>query len=790
MIKKLSLLFLTLLLPVTYFSQQVVTAGPDTTICQNQTVTLSAVVLGSGPGNSGTVSLSDDQYSGIIPIGFTFNFFGNNYTSCVISSNGYITFNLGNANGFSSWSINGPIPGPGTPFNSIMSPWQDINPSIFTSPNGVISYKTVGTAPNRIFIVEFKDINMFSCTNVCYGGQIHLYETTNIIETHIANKQLCNTWNNGRAIHGVQNINGTIGVAVPGRNFPNQWAAVADGKRFTPQNNTYSVTNIPFSPIFIATNIPAIQWTTIGGQILGNGNTLTVTPSVTTSYIARLPYSSCGTSFFQDTVTVTVGPMPVTTSPDTSICFGDTIQLWALGTTGQNITYSWSPSLSLSSTNISNPLSFPTQTTTYTVIVTSTLCTATRNITVTVNPLPIVTTINDTSFCPEDSVLLATTGANTYQWSPQIGQNNYVSPMIQTQYIVVGVDNNSCQNTDTVIITPYQSPMVMILPQSPEICLFDTITLTVVGANTYTWIPNIISDTIEVSPYQDSLYYVVGVDTNGCIDTSSILVVVHPKPDVNFTVIPKESCTPSQVSFIDLSNGNGSSIVYWEWTIDSKGVFNEQNPNLTFIPPGVYGTNLQVWTIHGCTDSLRIDSSVIVRPLPVADFNVSPTKTDLNNPIFYFYNQSSFDVTSWSWTFYGGLNVNIENPQWVANEEGEFPVSLVVTNQYGCKDSTSGIVIVEGIFELQIPNSFTPDENGINETFKIYGEGWKFTTFYVSIFDRWGQNIYHSDNPRFEWDGKHENKLLPQGVYVYRIVFEQNNKPYFRDILGKITLLR
>lgn len=118
----------------------------------------------------------------------------------------------------------------------------------FHLPTGVISYKTVGNAPNRIFIVEFRDINMFSCTNICYGAQIHLYEGSNIIETHIASKQLCPSWNSGRAIHGIQNANGTQAVAVPGRNFPTQWSATADGQRFTPVEQVIPLRQLPFHP--------------------------------------------------------------------------------------------------------------------------------------------------------------------------------------------------------------------------------------------------------------------------------------------------------------------------------------------------------------------------------------------------------------------------------------------------------------------------------------------------------------------------------------------------------------
>jgi gliding motility-associated-like protein len=785
-------------------AQQVVTAGPDTSVCTGQTVTLTAVVAGSGPGNSGTVSLSDDQYSGVVPIGFTFTYFGINYTNCIISSNGYVSFNIGNANGYSAWSINNPIPGPGTPLNSIMAPWQDINPSVWTSPNGVISYKTVGTAPNRIFIVEFRDINMFSCTNVCYGGQIQLFETSNIIETHIASKQLCNTWNNGRAIHGIQNATGTIAVAVPGRNFPNQWATVADGRRFTPAGNTYTLSTVPFAPIFIATNIPAIQWTTMGGQLLGTGNTLTVTPSTTTSYLAKLPYSSCGTSFFQDTVTVTVGPMPVTTSPDTAICIGDTAQIWALGTTGQNITYAWSPGATLSGTSIPNPLAFPTQTTAYSVTVSSTLCTATRTINVTVNPLPNVNIAPAApSICPEADVQLTASGASTYQWSPPTGlsatniANPIADPAVTSQYVVTGTNANGCVNSDTVLVTVFPAAQVNISPLAPSICLQDSIILTASGAASYLWNPAGMNGLntgagLQVSPTQTTTYRAIGTDANGCVDSADVTLIVFALPTANFSVVPPEACIPANLTFTDLSQGNGGIINSWEWFIDSKGGFTQQNPAIVFTAPGVYGAFLKVTTADGCVDSVRIDSAAFARPLPIADFSHTPEKTNIGNPIFFFTDQSSPDVVAWNWTFNGQGGVGASDPSWTFPDVGEYSVQLTVTNQYGCADSTGTMVEVEGISELWIPSAFTPDGDGLNETW--FPKGTNLTdnvNLLVLVYDRWGNKVYEGGSPDKPWTGNQpdgQTVCLP-GSYSYRIMFLNEMKKY-HEFMGKVVLIR
>ena len=277
---KILLVALTLIIGSEAKAQLVFITTPDTAIC-NGPITLNVqAVIGQL-----TSITADDQYSAIYNLGFTFNFFGNNNTQLVLSSNGVISFNAALANTFCPWFIPlGPvIPSAALPQNSIMVPWQDLFPP--ASPPGTIRYGTVGTAPNRKFVFEFCSMVYFTtgiCPNMNFTGQCVLFETTNVIEMHILNKPFCAAWNGGRATQAIQNNGGTIGFAVPGRNAT-QWTAINDGKRFTPTGPaTYNITTIPYSPVAVVTSI---TWF-VGATQVGTGNSLTVNPTVTTSYIA------------------------------------------------------------------------------------------------------------------------------------------------------------------------------------------------------------------------------------------------------------------------------------------------------------------------------------------------------------------------------------------------------------------------------------------------------------------------------------------------------------------------
>jgi hypothetical protein len=223
--------------------------------------------------------LSDDQYSGVIPIGFSFDFYGVTYDNCVISSNSYITFDQSLANGFSPWSINAPVPQllpyNNHPINAIMAPWHDVNPSgvfydaqgqiIYQTNQGNIHYGVYGTAPNRVFIVRWEENPMYGASpgngcNDLFSSNIYLFETTNKIETHVLEKPATCVWNNTAAVHGIIDSDATNYLIVDDpilnqpRNYPLIWEATNDAWQFSPgSNGSYSTNQITYGGSF--TNI-------------------------------------------------------------------------------------------------------------------------------------------------------------------------------------------------------------------------------------------------------------------------------------------------------------------------------------------------------------------------------------------------------------------------------------------------------------------------------------------------------------------------------------------------------
>jgi len=183
--------------------------------------------------NAGTpVYMSDDIYSPMIPMPFTFCFYGVAYSSLLIGSNGMVSFDTANAGMNCPWYIGTAIPSPTCPHNAVFFPWQDVvtNNTLLT-----YYYNVYGTAPNRRFVVTADSARMYGCASTeFYTGEVMLYETSNIIEVHMKQKDLCASWNNGKAVLGLQNSAGTAGAAAPGRNAPTQWTTNNEAWRFTP----------------------------------------------------------------------------------------------------------------------------------------------------------------------------------------------------------------------------------------------------------------------------------------------------------------------------------------------------------------------------------------------------------------------------------------------------------------------------------------------------------------------------------------------------------------------------
>ncbi|RXR33132.1 hypothetical protein EQG68_06490 [Flavobacterium piscinae] len=232
----------------------------------------------------------DDVWSEEIYLPFSFCFFGNTYNSCLIGSNGTLTFDTSNASGYAGWQFSNNLPSTvGALFNNtIYGVYHDIDPSKGGTVGWELIYLDSGC---RALVASWHDIPMFSntCNSILYTGMMVLYEDSNVIEVYIEEKNVCPSWNGGNAVVGIQNSTGTQAVVAPNRNSldPN-WTVTNEAWRFVPSG----------API---TTLEWFEGSGTSGPMIGTTDTIEVCPLTSTTYTARVTYELCNGSTVVET---------------------------------------------------------------------------------------------------------------------------------------------------------------------------------------------------------------------------------------------------------------------------------------------------------------------------------------------------------------------------------------------------------------------------------------------------------------------------------------------------------
>ena len=306
---------------------------------------------------------------------------------------------------------------------------------------------------------------------------------------------------------------------------------------------------------------------------------------------------------------------------------------------------------------------------------------------------------------------------------------------------------------DTSITSVYINPLPNVnLGIDTAICDGDILLLDVEmqQGSSYLWHDNSVLSTYNVSFSGE--YFVVVTDSNLCINGDTINVVLNPLPYINLGD-DIEICE-KDVLTLDIYLENASYL----WNDNST--ISTFNIDAT----GVYSAILM--DSNGCINSDTIN--VIINPLPNSDFTFDPQPTDLNNPDILFTNLSSINI-SYQWNFGDGTIIeNLNNINHTYQFSGEYDVSLISLNEFGCVDTVIYQIIIDpGGFDLFIPNTFTPNNDEHNELFVIKGR--YIIDFNIKIFNRWGKKIFESDNIEKYWDGRFKGKLVQQEKYTYLV---------------------
>ncbi len=305
-----------------------------------------------------------------------------------------------------------------------------------------------------------------------------------------------------------------------------------------------------------------------------------------------------------------------------------------------------------------------------------------------------------------------------------------------------------------------------------------------------------ITDNIFASPsltYTANGTYLVKLEIQtqyGCTNVFSKSVYVNPKPQAVFTAQNKIGCPTLCVKFTNNSSIATGSIVTTQWQFGDGSL-----PDYTKNPTHCYGTGnynitLKLVSDSGCITTLNQPNYVVVYPKPIAAFKVEPEEVDENEPNisvstnatgasitnYYINDGSSFATANFNHTL---NNITTISPI----------IFQVVQNQFGCADTVSNPIKIKPSFVIYIPNTFTPNGDGVNDGFFAKGVG--ITKFNIQIYDRWGHLLFETNDIENAWDGNTKNSSEPikQDVYVWKAqvqdVFHKNH-----DLTGHVSLIK
>lgn len=427
-------------------------------------------------------------------------------------------------------------------------------------------------------------------------------------------------------------------------------------------------------------------------------------------------------------------------------------------------------------------------------------CTLTQNYTAPASCVPCpVTAGNNGPICEGQTLNLTATNlaGATYSWA---GPGGFVSAlqnptipgatvaMSGTYTVTITTNTPSfCSSSSTTNVSINPLPIVTV--NSPNTCNGVGVNLTANGASSYSWAPGgQITNTISV-PGTSSTYTVTGT-TNGCSSTAIASVTTFPPPVVNISANVTSGCNPLLVTFTADTVGNAGATYTWSYGDGTTGTNVGYNPTHFYNVVGCHTVILTVSFSSGCSTTDSIPCMITVYPQPDANFYMSSNEVDILNPTINFIDASTYS-SIWFWNFGDSTSSILQNPSHTFPDVGTYPVTLYASNANGCIDSVTYNIIINDILTIYIPNSFSPNGDGVNDVFQIHGYGISPENFELLIFDRWGNKIFATRDINEGWKGSVHNNgnIVQEDVYVYRVNYKDlmNRK---KKIIGHVTIVK
>lgn len=406
-----------------------------------------------------------------------------------------------------------------------------------------------------------------------------------------------------------------------------------------------------------------------------------------------------------------------------------------------------------------------------------------------------------------------TQNGTTYSWDfGVLGINTDVSTDVNPSYTyttqgtyevtLIASNNTVCNDTVKKMIDVIES-IVASFTHNDSLCITGN-SFNFVGATTgptdYTVLwdfgPNASISTSDQLIVNDVSYSTPGthtviltISTAECSDSVTSTIYIYNEPTIDFQIDDKLKCAPYVGQFVNLSTSETPAQYLWDFGDGTTSTLT--NPSHAYPNAGSYDVQLTLITTEGCIRTLNLlrPNYVIVHPSPISKFSVNPLITNICDSEITFTDRSSGALTYLYLMDDEGGYSTASNPVYSYQTDGQKRPIQIVTNEFGCQDSSYQQLYIEP-FTVYIPNTFTPDGNQFNNVFEpvIYlpVSYWEFR-----VLNRWGETLFISEDSEYGWDGTYNGKLLKDDTYTYVLKYiscEGYSIP--KVITGHVNLLK
>jgi len=427
-------------------------------------------------------------------------------------------------------------------------------------------------------------------------------------------------------------------------------------------------------------------------------------------------------------------------------------------------------------------------------------CGGNENYTITLaidDVMPVSVELDDNQVdCPGATVFLTAepTGGGlgyNYLWSTgETTQTIEVSPSVTTSYTVTVTDNclNETASATNEVFVPMFGPIILNTTDDiVDPCPYVLYTLTVeamggAGTYSYLWYDNFgvnygLSNVQNVQPAFTTTYYILVEDYCGESALDSVTITITSPPLEPYVLGDTTICLGDSALLTAWATGGyGDYYFYWP--------HSGETTNQVWVSPR-QTSQIYVIVSDDCqTFTVQSFGSVEVLQ-PIANFLISSGTLFEDLPIQF--ENTTYGGNTYYWEFGDGQTSTAVHPSNIYDEPGTYFISLYAENEIGCRDSITKSIRILPEFYIYVPNTITPNGDGHNDFF--FASTINVVSLEIRIFNRWGEELFYSDDKRFQWDGIHNGLPVPDGVYVYKLHYLSINGDD-ELIYGHVNVLR